>query len=103
MCIRDSHYVSNLVVYGGTHDNQTLRGLFSEKSKKELKFARRYLHIKKKSNLPAAVMRAAYESVAAVAVMQMQDLLELGGDARMNLPSKMCIRDRTGWNRSVKR
>lgn len=81
------HYVSNLVVYGGTHDNQTLRGLFSEKSKKELKFARRYLHVKKKNNLPAAVMRAAYESVAAVAVMQMQDLLELGGDARMNLPS----------------
>ncbi len=81
------HYVPNLVVYGGTHDNQTLCGLFAEKTKKELRFARRYLQVKKRSKLPAAVMRAAYESVAAVAVMQAQDLLGLGSAARINLPS----------------
>lgn len=81
------HYVSNLAVYGGTHDNQTLCGLFAGKSKKELAFARRYLHVKKRKKLPGAVMRAAYGSVAAVAVMQMQDLLGLDGSARMNLPS----------------
>lgn len=78
---------SNLIIYGGTHDNETLVGFLGSKKKKELQFVKRYLHIKKKKEIPAALIRLAYASVACTAIFQMQDLLELDNRARMNLPS----------------
>lgn len=82
------HYQdSNCIVYGGTHDNQTLMGYYQEKSEKELKFLKRYLHIKKVSQIPKAMLRAAYASIADTVIFQMQDILELDDSARMNEPS----------------
>ena len=78
---------SNCIVYGGTHDNQTLMGYYQDKSEKELKFLKRYLHIKKVSQIPKAMLRAAYASVADTVIFQMQDILELDDSARMNEPS----------------
>ncbi|MDD3261072.1 MAG: 4-alpha-glucanotransferase [Oscillospiraceae bacterium] len=81
------HYVKNCVVYGGTHDNETLVGFFSHMPRSVLHFACDYLHVKKAKHLPAACIRAAYESVADTAVIQLQDLLGLGNEARINYPS----------------
>ncbi len=81
------HYSQNSVVYGGTHDNETLVGFFRHQPLRSLHFACDYLHVRKKKDLPAACIRAAYASVADTAVIQMQDLLGLGNEARTNFPS----------------
>lgn len=82
------HYKdSNCIVYGGTHDNQTLMGYYGSRSEKQLKYLMRYLHIKKLSQMPKAMLRLAYGSIADTVIFQMQDILELDDSARMNEPS----------------
>lgn len=78
---------SNYVVYGGTHDNDTIVGYYSDYKEKETKFLYRYLNITEKEQIPPAMLRAAYASVADIVIFQMQDILELDNSARMNLPS----------------
>lgn len=82
-----NYRTSNCLVYGGTHDNATLMGFYGAKKKKELKYLMNYLHISKKKEIPRAMIRAAYGSIASTAIFQMQDILELDNRARMNLPS----------------
>lgn len=77
----------NLVVYAGTHDNETVTGFFKQKTEEELQFIYQYLNIKTRDEIPDAILRAAYGSVADIVIMQMQDLLKLGNEARMNFPS----------------
>lgn len=81
------HYTANSVVYSGTHDNETLKGFFAHQPRRALHFACDYLHVKKREHLPAACICAAYESVADTAMIQMQDLLGLGNEARTNYPA----------------
>lgn len=78
---------SNMVVYGGTHDNEPLMGFFNEKCEYELAFLYNYLNINNKEEIVDAIIRLAYGSVADVAIFQMQDLLKLGMEARTNLPA----------------
>lgn len=77
----------NLVVYAGTHDNETVVGYFRDKTEYELAFLYEYLNIQKKEEIPDGIIRLAYASVADIVIMQMQDLLKLGNEARMNYPS----------------
>ena len=82
-------YEKNFLVYTGTHDNNTVRGWFEEEASSEDKRRLfRYLG----SNLPVeeihwALIRLAMMSVARSVILPMQDLLGLGGEARMNRPS----------------
>lgn len=80
---------ANCCAYTGTHDNETLNGWVEAMDKKSLKFAKKYLDVRKKSEIPMAVVRAAWSSVAQTAVAQMQDFLDSGKDARMNTPSTL--------------
>lgn len=82
---------SNYLVYGGTHDNETLVGFFKKMKPEDLKYAYEYLNVKKKSELVDAIIRLAYASIASVAIFQMQDILKLDNKARMNLPSSVGI------------
>lgn len=77
----------NCIVYGGTHDNDTIVGYYKEKSDEEIKFVKQYLGISKKEDLPRAMIRCGYASIAKTAVFQMQDILALDNSARMNCPS----------------
>lgn len=81
------NYNPNSLVYGGTHDNETVAGYFCSKTKKELKYAMEYLGVTEKNEIPDAVLRTAYASVSAMAIFQVQDILGLGNEARMNTPS----------------
>lgn len=81
------NYSSNMVVYGGTHDNETLEGFFGSRDEEELKYTLEYLNVTDKKEITDAVIRIAYESVASVAIFQAQDILKLDNSARMNLPS----------------
>lgn len=80
---------TNCYAYTGTHDNETLIGWLETLSPKSLKFAKKYLNVKKKSEIPMAVVRAAWSSIAETAVAQMQDFLGSGKDGRMNTPSTL--------------
>ena len=80
---------SNCIVYGGTHDNETIAGCYKEKSKRETRFLRKYLNAESKEDIPKAMIRAGYASIADTAIFQMQDILELDNAARMNLPSSV--------------
>lgn len=79
----------NCFAYTGTHDNDTLIGWVETLSPKSLKFAKKYLNVKKKSEIPMAVIRAAWSSVAEVASAQIQDFLNCDGGGRMNKPSTL--------------
>lgn len=79
----------NCVVYTGTHDNETLRGWVAASNKETLRFAKAYLHVERKSELPDAIIRAAWSSTADLAIAQMQDILRDGREARMNTPSTL--------------
>ena len=82
-------YEPNSVVYGGTHDNETLAGYFKTEKRQwwELQYIADYLGAAHQSEVVDKVFRAAYSSVASVAVFQMQDVLKLDNWARMNTPS----------------
>ena len=77
--------------YTGTHDNETTRGWLNVISAKDRSYALRYLHLEdvKEENLTIEFIRAAYRSVANLAVIPMQDLLNLGSEARINEPSTL--------------
>ena len=75
------------VDFDGTLDNETIVGYFHDRTDYELAYLYEYLNIKSKEEIPDALIRAAYESVADVVIIQMQDLLKLGNEARMNAPA----------------
>jgi 4-alpha-glucanotransferase len=84
------HYPPNAVVYTGTHDNPTTRGWFEELPD----WQRRNLwgHAKRGEGSAAEaaplMMEVAWSSVAALAIAPLQDLLNLGNEARMNVPGQ---------------
>ncbi len=83
------HYTPNSVVYGGTHDNETIVGYCRGLRGKKRRFLMDYLGVRRVADVPRAMLRAAYGSVADVAVFQMQDILALDNSARMNTPSTL--------------
>lgn len=83
------HYHKNCIVYGGTHDNETLVGYFKEQNPWHTPFTLDYLNIKDKEEIPGAIIRAAYASVANTAIFQLQDILGLDNSARMNFPGTL--------------
>ncbi len=78
--------VGNVVVYTGTHDNNTALGWFDSLSEKEREFVCRYLNIGSREDISWALIRAAWGSSAQLAMCQMQELLDLPESARMNTP-----------------
>jgi len=81
------NYTPNSIVYGGTHDNETLVGHYTGKSGWEIEYAMEYMGIKEPDRLVDRIFRTAYQSVASVAIFQVQDVLKLGNEARTNEPS----------------
>lgn len=79
------------VVYAGTHDNETITGYFRNKNEYELAYLYEYLNIRSIDEIPDALLRAAYQSIADLAIIQMQDILRLGNEARMNEPSTVGV------------
>lgn len=77
----------NAVVYTGTHDNDTTRGWAASLSPGER--ARFAAYAGGDGRDPAAdLIRLAYSSVARRAVVPLQDVFGLGGEARMNTPGR---------------
>ena len=91
------NYHKNVVVYTGTHDNDTAVGWFqsaagagstrdAEQIEQEREFCLKYLHTNG-AEIHWDFIRTVLASVANTAIVPLQDVLGLGTDARMNLPN----------------
>ncbi|HEX8170498.1 MAG TPA: 4-alpha-glucanotransferase [Thermoanaerobaculia bacterium] len=78
-------YEPHTAAYTGTHDNDTARGWFEHASDEERENAIAYLGCDAE-NISWGLIRAAYTSVAEMAIVPAQDILALGSEARMNTP-----------------
>lgn len=75
------------VVYTGTHDNDTLCGWWaSAATENERAYVEAYVG-RADDGVHWAMIRAAASSVASLSIVPLQDVLGLGSDARMNVPS----------------
>ncbi len=85
----------NFVVYTGTHDNDTTIGWFNSTESYERDRVLRYLGGISSVGINWDLIRIAFSSVANQVILPMQDVLGLGNEARMNLPST--IADNWQW------
>ena len=81
------NYPHNCVTYTGTHDNNTSWGWYRAAPESERDFCRRYL-ARDGSDIVWDMIRAIWGSVAMFAITPMQDILNLGTEARMNFPGR---------------
>jgi 4-alpha-glucanotransferase len=83
-------YVSNTVVYTGTHDSPTTRAWYEELPDRERRTLWNYLKrpLGDNSEAAPALMHLAWSSPAALAIAPLQDLLNLGKEGRMNVPGR---------------
>jgi 4-alpha-glucanotransferase len=83
------NYTSNTFAYTSTHDTNTSRGWFeTEASSKDKEAMSAYFGREVTADTVASeFIRATLESNAVAAVLQMQDLLGAGSEARMNNPA----------------
>ncbi len=84
------NHVKNCLIYTGTHDNNTVRGWFENEAGQEDKrrlcqYLGREVSVE---NVHLELTRLAMMSVANAAIIPMQDILGLGGEARMNQPAR---------------
>ena len=80
-------YPRHCVAYAGTHDNDTILGWMDSADPADVAYAKEYLGLNEAEGYHWGMMRALWASVADLTVVQAQDLLGLGGEARMNEPS----------------
>jgi 4-alpha-glucanotransferase len=82
------NFVHNTVAYTGTHDNATTRQWYEELPDYQRQNFWSYFKRPPGSSADAApeLMRLAWSSPAALAIAPLQDLLNLGSEARMNVP-----------------
>ena len=83
------NYPTNCVAYVGTHDNDTALGWISTASPEDVALAREYLHLDSIEGENWGMMRAIWSSTADYAIVQMQDLLGLSSEGRINTPSTL--------------
>ena len=87
-------YTANSVCYVGTHDNMTMRQWFDTADKEAVEYASEYMCLNEQEGLVWGTIRTAMSSVSEQCVVQLQDYLDLGADARMNFPGTC---DGTNW------
>ena len=79
-------YTRNTVCYTGTHDNMTMRQWFETAPAEAVKIAADYMALTRKEGYVWGAIRTCMSSVSDRAIVQLQDYLNLGGEARMNFP-----------------
>jgi 4-alpha-glucanotransferase len=79
------NYTHNFIVYTGTHDNDTLAGWYQNLEDNIKKRVLEYADANE-NNVVRKMIRVAWSSVADMAIIPLQDLLDLGSESRMNTP-----------------
>ena len=86
---RPHSYPTNCIAYTGTHDNEPVDGWFGTALPDDIERAIQYLNLTKEEGMNWGMMRGIWSSVADLAVVQAQDVLGLGHEARMNTPATL--------------
>ncbi len=82
-------YTANSVVYTGTHDNMTMRQWFDTADEESRKYAVDYMRLTEDEGYVWGTIRTAFASVSDMCIVPMQDILDLGAEARMNFPGTL--------------
>ena len=84
------NYAVNTVVYTGTHDNPTTRGWFDELPDEQCQLVWSCLKRPEgeRGQIAWELTRLAWSSRAALAIVPLQDLLNVGKEGRMNEPGR---------------
>ena len=82
-------YPKKCIAYVGTHDNDTACGWMKTAPAKDRRVAKEYLGLSGREGYNWGMMRAIWESNADTAIVTAQDLLGLGSEARINVPSTL--------------
>ncbi len=95
---KPSNYTHNFVCYTGTHDNMPLKQYIADLEEEELEVYKKDLaeqcklagvtpDLSSPESMCLTVIKLAFASVADTVIIPMWDLLCMGGEARINLPS----------------
>lgn len=82
-------YPVDSVCYTGTHDNPPLGQWLEDAAPEDVACAKAYLGLNQEEGFIWGIIRGAMSSVSRLCVVQLQDYLELGKDARMNRPGSL--------------
>jgi len=96
-------WTNHAVGYTGTHDNNTTRGWFEALSDGQKQLVRNYVGWSAggSQGIAAALMRSAWPSAAGLTIAPLQDVLDLGAEARMNVPGRAQGNWRWRWADNV--
>ena len=83
------NHPKNCVCYVGTHDNAPVLQWKDEADPAEVDMAVRYLGLNEEEGFHWGMIRGGMSSVADLFVAQMQDVLGLGAESRMNTPGTL--------------
>jgi len=81
------NYPVNCIAYVGTHDNDTALGWTQTAHPEDVAAARDYLNLTPEEGAHWGMMRGIWASAARYTIVQMQDVLGLGSEGRINTPS----------------
>ncbi len=82
-------YTRSAVCYTGTHDNMTMQQWFDTCSADAKAYAVEYMNLNEREGLVWGAIRTVMSCVCDTCIIPMQDLLALGGEARMNFPGTL--------------
>ena len=83
------NYDKNSVAYIGTHDNPTALGWLNTVNAEDKQYMMEYFDFDNDLGLVWKIIRKTFASVSDLVIIQMQDYLVLGDEARMNTPSTL--------------
>lgn len=93
------NHEKNSIVYTGTHDNDTIKGYLEKLDDEEIDFLRNYFNLTEEEDYNWGMIRGAMTSVSKISIFQVQDLLFLGNEARMNTPGT--LGDNWNWRLKI--
>src|SRR5690554_72511 len=82
-------YPTNSIAYTGTHDNHTSKEWFKTLNEQDLKQCLNYINCTNKRNNVLSLVKETLKSPSRLAIIPIQDYLELGSEGRMNIPSTL--------------
>jgi len=80
------NYTKNCIAYPGTHDNDTTLGWWHSLDSQQMKRVHHYAGHTPDKEIPRALIRILWQSIANTTIAPMQDLLSLDTQSRMNRP-----------------
>ena len=80
------NYKQHMVVYPGTHDNDTIKGWYNKLDDNTKKYVLDYLNVLNDENIVYDFIKEIFKSNADLVIVQLQDYLNLDNNARMNVP-----------------